>query len=83
MPFGLFAGMVPMNHALDGSGDPPWKGAILRERGTHCEVSAVSSAKTAKPIDLPFGCGLEWAKGSTSSGGAPPGKYNGAIRLRR
>ena len=24
-------------------------------------------AKTAEPIDLPFGCGLEWAEGSASS----------------
>jgi len=34
---------------------PSWEGAILGERGTHCKVSAVSCAKTAEPIDLPFG----------------------------
>jgi len=29
--------------------------------------SAVSCAKMAEPIDLPFGLWLEWAQGSTSS----------------
>ena len=40
-----------------GGPDPPWEGAILVNRGTHCKVqslSAVSCAKTAKPIHLPF-----------------------------
>jgi len=49
---------------------PPWEGAILVDRGIHCEVwalSAVNCAKTAEPIDLPFVYGLGWAKGSTSS----------------
>jgi len=32
--------------------DPPWEGAILGKRGAHCKVSC---AKTAEPIDLPFG----------------------------
>jgi len=41
--------------------DHPWEGAILGERGAHCKVqrlSAGSCAKTAEPIDFPFGCGL-------------------------
>jgi len=34
----------------------PWEGAILVDRCAHCmSLSAVSSAKTAEPIDLPFG----------------------------
>jgi len=36
----------------------PLEGAILVDRGAHCKVyglPAVSSAKTAEPIDLPFG----------------------------
>jgi len=40
-----------------GGPDPPWEGAILVDRGAHCKVwalSAVSCAKTAKPIHLPF-----------------------------
>ena len=32
--------------------DPPREGAILVIRGAHCKVSC---AKTAEPIDLPFG----------------------------
>ena len=41
---------------LDGGPDPPWVGAILRERGAHCKgLSAVSCAKMAGLIDLPFG----------------------------
>jgi len=49
---------------------PPWEGAIMGERGARCEVyglSAVSCAKTAEPIDLPFGLWSRWAEGSTSS----------------
>jgi len=37
--------------------DLPWEGAILVDKGAHCKVwalSAVSCAKTAKPIHLPF-----------------------------
>jgi len=32
MPFGLRVWMGPWNHVLDGSSDPPWKGAILTGR---------------------------------------------------
>ena len=28
MPFGLWAGMVPRKHVLDGDPDPPWIGVI-------------------------------------------------------
>jgi len=38
---------------------PPWKGAILRGKGAaHCKVywlSVVSCARTAEPIEMPFG----------------------------
>jgi len=37
---------------------PPLEGTIFGKRGVHCEVyrlSAVSCAKMAQPIDLPFG----------------------------
>jgi len=40
---------------LDGVPDPPWEWANFGERGAHCKVSAVSCAKTAEPIKLPFG----------------------------
>ena len=41
------------NHVLDGSPDPPWKGAILRGKGSPIEVlTAVSCANT---FGLPFG----------------------------
>jgi len=59
--------------------------------------SAVSCAKTAEPIDLPFGCGLGWTEEaqvqSYSPGGAnvlswegtmaPPGECDSIIRLQR
>ena len=42
---------------------PTWEGAILRGKGApHCKVyghSAVIYAKTAKPIEMPFGL---WAR---------------------
>jgi len=39
MPFGLWARMVPVNHVVR---IIPWEGAILRERGVHCKISAVN-----------------------------------------
>jgi len=30
--------------------------------------SAVSCAKMAKPIEMPFGCGLRWVQGSIGGG---------------
>ena len=51
------------NHALDAGPDPPWKGAIFREKGAfHCKVwghSAVICARTAEPIEMSFGF---WAR---------------------
>ena len=53
----------PRNHVLYGSPDPPWEGAILRGKGApHCKIqglSAVICAKTAEPIEMPFGL---WAR---------------------
>ena len=70
MPFGLRTRVDPWNHVLDGVQIPAWEGTILGERDAHCKVyghSGVNCAKTAEPIDLSFGCGLGWAKESTSS----------------
>ena len=67
MPFVLWARIGRRNYVLDGVRDPPWEGAIFVERGVYCKVSAVSCAKGAESIDLPFICGPGWAKGSTSS----------------
>jgi len=42
--------------------DPPWEGAIFGKRGTHRKEqghSAVTCAKTAEPIVMPFGL---WAQ---------------------
>jgi len=58
MPSALLAQTGPRNHELNGGADPPQKGAILGKRVAHCKVlrlSAVSCAKTAELIDLPFG----------------------------
>jgi len=35
--------------------DPPWELAIWGERGAHCKASAVSCAKMAELIEMPFG----------------------------
>ena len=54
---------IEMPYVLDRGPDPPWEGAILREkRGSHGKVyghSAVICAKTAEPIKMPFGL---WAR---------------------
>jgi len=59
MLFGLWTRVSLGNHVLDGCPNPPWEGAILRgERVTHGKVqghSAVSCAKMAEPIEMPFG----------------------------
>jgi len=59
MQFELRTLVGPGNHVLDGGPDPPWEGAILRRgRASHCKVyrqSAVICAKTAEPIEMPFG----------------------------
>jgi len=41
--------------------------------------------KAGEPIDLPFGCGLGWAKRSTNSPHSPDGAnvHAGTVRLRR
>ena len=57
MSFGLRIRVAPMKIVLDRGPDPPWEGAILRERAAHCKVQgryAVISAKTAGPIEMPF-----------------------------
>jgi len=59
MPFGLWARMGPRNPVLNVVPDPPWEWAVLRGEGTaHCKVqqlSAMSFAKMAEPIVMPFG----------------------------
>jgi len=59
MPFGLWTQVGPRNHVLDRDSDPPYQGAILRSKGVArskiSELSAVSCAKTAEPIETPFG----------------------------
>jgi len=63
MPFGLWARIGIGNHVLDGVHVCRGMGN-LGERVTHCKGL---SAETAESIDLPLGCGLGWAEGSTSS----------------
>jgi len=59
MPFGLRARMGPGNYVLDGVPDPPiGRRNFEREGASHCKVyghSAVICAKTAEPIEMPFG----------------------------
>jgi len=83
MPFGVRTRVGPKNHVLDGGPDLPWEEAILRwKRAARCKVqqlSAVSCARTAEPIEIPFGFVLRWAKETYIAWGctlAQPGKYH-------
>jgi len=55
MPFGLRTRVGAGNHILDGGPDPPMGRSNFGQRGAHYKVSAVSCAKTAEAIDVPFG----------------------------
>jgi len=58
MRFGLWDQMGPRESCVRWGLDPPWIGAILGERGAHCKaygLTVMSCAKTAEPVDLPFG----------------------------
>ena len=71
--FGLWARIIAWAESIMcymGGPDPPWVGAILVDRGTHCKVWALSAVSCAKRLNLSicrFDCGLEWAEGCTSS----------------
>ena len=56
MPFGLWAGMGLRNQVLDGGPDPPMgKGNFEREMGRSIMKYMNLPAKTAEPIEMPFG----------------------------
>jgi len=59
MPFGILIGVGSGNHVLDGAQIPLRMGNFEAGNGAaHCKVygrSAVSCAKTAEPIETPFG----------------------------
>jgi len=58
MPFGLRTGVGPRNNVLDGVHIPNGTGNFEGEGPSHCKVyghSAVICAKTAEPIQMPFG----------------------------
>ena len=62
LPFGLSTQVGPGNHVLDGGPDPHGKGNFEGKGASHCKVeghSAVICAKTAEPIEMPFGL---WAR---------------------
>jgi len=57
MPFGLWVWMGPKNHVLDGGPDCPKQGAIFRGKDMPKQARqhfAVSNAKMAEPIEMPF-----------------------------
>jgi len=54
MPFALTTRVVPRNHVLDVALDLMRKGNFLG-KGRPYGHSAVNCAKTAKPIEMPFG----------------------------
>jgi len=58
MLFGLWAWMDPRNHVLYRGTDHPMGRGNFGERSAHCKVQglfAVSCAKAAEPVNLPFG----------------------------
>ena len=58
MPLWLRTRMCPRNHILDGIQIFPYEGAIFREKDMpdHAQRhSSVSCARTAEPIEMPFG----------------------------
>jgi len=60
--------MGPRNYALDGGPGPHAKGVILKWKGPdQCKVQGlcVTYAKTAKPIEMPYGVWTKWAKRRT------------------
>jgi len=69
MAFVLWARVDSRNRVFDGVEILHMNGAILRggEGTAHCKLqgrSAVSCAKTAEPIEMPFGVGAGLAYGS-------------------
>jgi len=62
MPFGLRTRVGPRNHIFDGGPYHPWEEAIMGGK-VHPTVkyrdTAVTCAKTAEPIEMPFGL---WAR---------------------
>ena len=65
MPFGLRTRVGPGNHVLDGVQITPHKGGIFKGNdmpGHSWWHSAVSCAKIAELIEMPFGCRLRWAQ---------------------
>jgi len=63
MSFGLRTLLGPGNHVLDGGPDPPMgRGNFWGKGASHCKVREYSTficAKTAEPIEMPFGL---WAR---------------------
>ena len=58
MPFGLWTRVGPRKHVLH-------RGAHRRHLANTIDPYMFGGpAKTAAPIELPFGCGLWWAEGS-------------------
>ena len=58
MPFELRTRMGPGYHVLDGGSRSPWEVAIFRGEGgpvAKYRDTAVICAKTAEPIEMPFG----------------------------
>ena len=61
MPFGLWAEIGPRNHVLDGVQIPMGRGNFEGKRRPtvkYRDVLLVSCAKTAEPIEMPFGLSI-------------------------
>ena len=83
MPFGLRTQVGPGNHVLDGVQIPVWEGTILRGENGHPIVkymdTAVICAKTAEPIEMPFGLWTWMGPRNRVLHGGPDPPWEGTI----
>jgi len=84
IPLGFRTRVGPRNHVLDEGprSRSPMEGAILRGKANHCKVyghSAVICAKTAEPIEAPFGWWARMGPNNHALDGCPDLPWQGAI----
>jgi len=80
MPFGWKTRVCSKNHVLDGDPDPPWEGAILRERhAMRYLMTLLFCAKTAEPIEMPSGLWTWMGSRKHILDGSPDPPSEGAI----
>jgi len=75
-----YVGPTQMRHVVaDGVG---WSVCLSVRRYVGLSVTIVSPAKTAEPIEMPFGSGLGWAQGTAYWMGIDPSGEGTILRER-